>query len=149
MKISFETCCVGKTCGLIAESDNQRFIKPAPEDEEVQLFDRLCDLSDNGFVSLHGRVVRVDHKIEGKNEIRSVLEYKGVDESGLEIWRVASVINHENGSTYLEVHEDRELGGQVVWEPVVGASEVIPGEHQDMLLHYRVAYEAAPLTTAA
>lgn len=135
-----------RPCGLVDWEDRQRFEQPRLDSEEEAQFDSCCDRAYCGWVSFRDKILRLDHRMENGNEIRSVKEIVDVDASGYMICATHNLINHIDGNTYLEVHESLEdADGNILFEPEVGSPAVGPGDHQDVVLHYQVAYEAKEL----
>lgn len=120
-----------------------------PDFQEIEAFDGKSILADGGWVTFRGRVVRVDHFIEHGNEVRSVVEPLQTNAEGYTLCRTVNLITNPDDDTYLEVHPSIECPDGTLWEPEVGSPYITPGEHLDIVLHYQVADEATPLSTAA
>lgn len=135
-----------RTAGLIAEDSIGFFVRTAPEEQEMSYFDALCEASDRGLVRFRGNLVRLDHFLENGSEIRSVVECVANNEDGTQTVRASSFITRPDGLICFECHPATEIAGRVVSEPSIGSPEVLPGTHQDVLLHYAVAYEGLPVT---
>lgn len=135
--------------GLLSQGSIEMFATPPPDEQESRLFDWLCDATNGGHVSFRDRKVRVEHFIENGSEVRVVVVPLSQNEDGTENVRAVCLITCPDGITCLESHDAVELQGQVISEPEVGSPNVMPGTHQDLLLHYAVAYEGVPLPIAS
>lgn len=135
-------------CGLIAVQDMERFECAPFEDQEMELFDALCDSSTAGKVVLDNSEVHLDRYPENGNILRSVdVPTEQTDEGTW--YQSYNLITHRNGKTYFETHLSfRDIDGNL-HEPAVGSEAVQPDSGTDIVMHYRVAYGATPLQQAA
>lgn len=138
-----------RTHGLIAEDKKEFFMIYPPEEQESSLFDWLCDATSGGYVGFRDKKVRVEHFIENGSEVRGIIVPLSKNADGTENVRAVCLITCSDGRTCLESHDAVELQGRVISEPEVGSPGVMPGTHQDLLLHYAVAYEGVPLPIAS
>lgn len=134
-----------RLCGLLDMKYLPYFEVAAPDDEELTLFDQLCDKSDGGWLVFRENAIRVDHYMENGNEIRSVVETH-INSQG-ELGFVTSNLIKHSEKYYLEIHSGRIDDNGDIWEPAVGSPDVSPAPHGAFVVHYQVAYEAAPMTT--
>lgn len=143
-----ESCKSDQVCGLIDPADMDRFECTAFEEDQLRLFDTVCDMSDAGHVCISNDAVRIDRYCENGNVVRTVEVSAGTDEHGA-WYQSYNYIAHASGKSYFETHCSYYDPSGKLHEPAVGDQSVQPNAGNDHMIHYHVAYGGIPLQQSA
>ncbi len=138
-------------CGLIDAADMPRHQVMIRDEQFTDYFASLCELSDKGWVAYHDRIVKLDCYMENGNQIFSYIDPQFRNDGSVAL-DCSNLIRHRNGNWYFEVHATVIGVDGTLHEPAVGSVDVLPHDFvhpEASMVHYRVAYEASPLLTAA